>query len=78
MDTKVMYRLSLTLPLCNMHMCFAYMYVQCTVRVEHLADIKFGELAQLVKSTADYKYAGSEVGDNINLTILVNVTKLPN
>ena len=41
-------------------------------------DIKFGESAQLVRYTADYKYAGSKVGGDLNLTILVNVAKLPN
>ena len=31
-----------------------------------------------IRYTADYKYAGSEVGGDLNLTILVNVAKPPN
>ena len=56
--------------------------------MEHLAGIKFGDLgantgwltfslanqlSYIVRYTVDYKYAGIEVGGDLNLTILVTV-----
>ena len=60
------------------HHCTSNILYYSTVHMEHLADIKFGESPQLVGYTTDYKYAGSEVGGDFNLTILVNMAKPPN